>query len=341
MSAYVPPTESSPARQSQRFAVVIPVGPNVLDLARAAAVLHSVLRWEPNLPWCVIVDDAPSPRGLSDFASIPSTCRGATVISPRRGRGGSWRGGLTAGLLTALAWVHRETDADFVLKLDTDALAIAPFAQAIHALLAQRRDAGVIGSLGVSCHPEVRRGQNLLSEPKFLIWRRVLPPASLVEASRVTTIDVDGWGPFTVDQLRAFDRIRPRLEAAIRHGYATNEYCQGGAYVLSREFVVRMAAAGYLTEPEAWVPLHFGEDVTMAMHARAVGLQVCDCSKPGQPFGIQYRGLAYPPEELVARGYSLIHSLKNDPHHSEEAIRAFFRTRHPRCGELKAPFYVR
>ena len=47
----------------------------------------------------------------------------------------------------------------------------------------------------------------------------------------------------------------------------------------------------------------------------------------GEVFGVRYKGLPYEPVILVERGYSVIHSVKNDSRMTEEEIREFFRAR--------------
>ena len=313
-------------RRTHRFAAIVPVGRTAIDLCRGVAVIESLCRWEPaTLTWCVIVDDAPGERGIAVLANVPATCQTVTLLNPRRGSGGDWRGAVTAGLLAAFSWIDANTDADFALKIDTDALAIAPFADAIAAFLADSPGAGIIGALGVSCNPVYRAKQNLKREPDTLRARRLWPSASSVDTDYAQ--EFEDFGVVTRDHLLAFDRIRPIVDAAVAHGYATSEYCQGGAVAFSRTFIGRMSAAGYLSDPKPWIRLPFWGDLNIAMFVRAVDLHVEDCSQPGQPFGIQYLGLPYPPEELVARGYSLIHSVKNDRRFSETAIRHFFTQR--------------
>ena len=67
------------------------------------------------------------------------------------------------------------------------------------------------------------------------------------------------------------------------------------------------------------------EDVMMGMFTRTVGLECSDFSRPGEPFGSNWRGLAYSPREMLRRRYALIHSVKSDPRYSERALRRFFR----------------
>src|SRR5262245_28682559 len=118
----------SASSTSPRFAVVIPVGPERIDAWRAIQLLESVVQWEPGVAWCVIVDDGLEPRGISERPLFPDACRAVTIMNPRRGRGLGWSGGLVTGMLAALSWIHTHTDAEFALKLDTDALVIGPMA---------------------------------------------------------------------------------------------------------------------------------------------------------------------------------------------------------------------
>lgn len=318
---------------SHRFAAIVPVGPTSLDLWRAVQVVKSLLTWEPDLAWCLFVEDAPAPRGLSDLSLTAPTCQ--FVVLPNRWRecDGGWVGGLTAGILTALWWIHDHTDADFVLRIDADALAIAPFAEAIRAHLVSRPDAGVIGTVGLSCNPDVRSQQDLRKESKVLkaykSWP-ASPPADVLTSER--PLPIPGFAqPVTVPERRAFDRLRPHVADAIHGGFGDSAYCQGGACVIARLMIDRVTEAGYPTKADAWAALRVPDDVVLAMYARAVGLALGDCSGPGEPFGVQHRGLPYSPAELVARGHALIHSVKNDPVHSEAVIRQFFDTRAARA----------
>jgi hypothetical protein len=64
----------------------------------------------------------------------------------------------------------------------------------------------------------------------------------------------------------------------------------------------------------------------MGLYARAVGLDIADFNAAGEPFGIQFQGLPYSPDTMVARGYSLIHSVKDHGGVREEDTRRFFRS---------------
>ncbi|HEY2441098.1 MAG TPA: hypothetical protein VGI07_12755, partial [Solirubrobacteraceae bacterium] len=50
----------------------------------------------------------------------------------------------------------------------------------------------------------------------------------------------------------------------------------------------------------------------------------------GETFAVAWRGLPDTPEGLVTRGYSIIHSVKNDPRITESEIRRDFAARRAR-----------
>jgi hypothetical protein len=315
-------------RRRLRFAAIVPVGPDAIGLWRGIELIRSLLSWEPELGWCIVLDDAPRPRGLSELVGFPSTCRATTLLTPPMSAGESWIGRLTGGIIAALAWLQSNADADFVLRIDADALVIGPFARAVSTRLAATTDAGVIGTLGLSSHPAVRMRENHNVEPKLLKSARLLsesdrPPTECCSS----VLNVPGVGTFDANQRRAFEIIRPHIERAVSRGYRSNEFCQGGVNVISRLMVERLSERGYLSSADAWAALPFADDRVMAMYARAVDVQLCDYSAPGEPFGVQARGLPYAPDELLERGHSLIHSVRNDRRFDEMQIRDFFRHR--------------
>jgi hypothetical protein len=217
-----------------------------------------------------------------------------TLARPYRDRGEPLLGRLSAGILLALRAVHEAGSADFVLRLDTDALVIAPFAAAVSGFLQGHPRTGMLGTLGCTCRRD---------EPYYGCEARAVS-----------------------DVMLARDRhVRAHARRAIANGYVAKEYCQGGAYVLPSRTVERMARRGYLAAPEIWLDAPVPEDVMMGMYTRAVGLRSMDFSMPGQPFANHYRGLPYPPRELVRRGHAIVHSVKRDPDFSEAEIRRFFR----------------
>lgn len=330
-SAVHPDTTDATADPAERFAVVIPVGPRAEDLAGAFESVESLLFWEPRIAWCVFIEDRPEPTSLPTFiAARPrSKCKASAFKIPGQGGPSEWPARQSAGMLAALSWIQANTDAGVVFKLDTDALVIAPFAARIVQFLASRPDAGVIGVFDGSCNPAIQAFFRPNSEPHLLMLRRLLPiaPPPAADGSREPDARVAGLRPVAVELRRSFDVIRPHLDDAIGHGFALNRDCQGGSFAVTRLMVERMAAAGYLKQPEVWLDIPIGEDRVLAMYAHAVGLRLFECDA----FGVQFKALPYSPEELIARGYSVVHSVKNDRRYSEASVRQFFRERRTRA----------
>jgi hypothetical protein len=309
---------------ARTFAVVIPVGPSDIDLARGLALIASLVLYEPAIGWCVIADNASRSRGLEDLAILPRTCRAVTLVNPRHGCRDHWQAGLLYRLLLAFSWVQSNTDATFVLKIDTDALVVRPFATKLRALLASEPNIGLIGTIGLSCNEQVRVARPQRRTSRLLDLYRWLPRAPSGEHNDCEQLATTAYGQVSVQQLRAFDTIRPHVAAAMEQGYSSETFCQGGAYAMSRLMLDKMQAAGYLSQPEAWIEFPVGEDVVMGMYCRSVGLALRDFSRPNEPFGVQNNGLPYSPSELSARNYSIIHSVKNDPRYTEAHIREHF-----------------
>lgn len=308
----------------QRFAALIPVGPTAIEASRAAYLIRSILKWEPEVGWCVLVEDTPAPIGISALSGIPATCQIIELLNPRRGQGGDWRGAVATAKLIALRWVHENTDADFALKIDTDALVIRPFSGAVRHFLLSRPAAGLVGTVGYTCNREIK--QMFAEEPQLAKMCRLLPRAgcSIDVDAQPNFIFISNCGVFSHERRRVFDRVRPHIQTAIGRGYRSTEYVHGGASIVTRSMIEAMAVLGYLDSPETWISLPIGDEPVMAMYARALGMDICDYSDEGEPFGIQYIGLPYTLETIRARQHCLIHSIKNDRRYTEEQIRNYF-----------------
>jgi hypothetical protein len=314
------------------MAVLVPVGPSAEDEARLVDLLASVLAYAPEVSCCVLVDDALEPRDLRRARPAGWDAELVVVPHPRHGRTRALKGTHCAAVITGLQALHH-LGVDIAIKLDLDALVIAPFAPDVIACARAHPAAGVIGSLGETCDP---------SHP---LYRQCLQRSSRFRQAlgirRVVSLDEFGddearairprqaeWVAVTAEQYRAFDAVRPAIERAVDHGLATQRYCQGGAYAMTSALIRRMAERGYLGAAAHWLALpFFGEDEMLAMHAYAVELELVDCSSAGEPFGVAYEGLPFSPTDLVARRHAIIHSVKNDARGSEADIRSFFAER--------------
>ena len=180
-----------------------------------------------------------------------------------------------------------------MLKLDTDALVIAPFAQKIGAAFDANGDVGMLGAYDRSPSGEPR-DFSIHAKTMEAIYQQPSP-------------------------------VKEHIRAALQNGYRFGEHCLGGAYAVSDEFLKRMLAARYLDDPKIWLAIDSPEDVMIGMYTKAVGLRHMNFVAPGEVFGVRYRGLPDEPSKLLERGYSVIHSVKNDPRNSEQEIRQFFQ----------------
>lgn len=298
------------------FAVAVAVGPGPREVERLRDLADSIAFYEPSSAGTlVLVDDHATPRNLDRELALPPTLRAVSLHHPRHGATVKYRvgKGICSAIMLALGFAQRETDAEVVLKVDTDSLVIASFRERLSAAFAANASLAILGAYTRTPTGESRDWSHHVprveaaARPPFS-WRR---PIESMAARRAPSARM----------------IATLLAAARRHGYDTAEHCMGGGYAVSRTFLDRAAAAGHFDRPERWTGVDLPEDVVVALHARSLGMRLGNHVAPGETFGVRYVGLPMPPARLVESGYAVIHAVKNDPALSEDAIRAFFRER--------------
>ena len=280
------------------FACAIAVGPDPKEIDRTADLIESIRAYEAG-PWTVVmVDDAPTDRSLATKFKIPANCKAVSVPHPKRDQPIDYKRGkgICSAILAAFSWIARNAgDARFTLKLDTDALIIAPFAQKIASTFEANPDVGMLGAYDRSPGGEPRD----FSMHAKTVQGIYEPPSP----------------------------VHDHIGAALKNGYRFGEHCLGGAYAVANELLSRMLAKGYLDDPKIWLTIDCPEDVMIGMYTKSVGLRHMNSVAPGEVFGVRYKGLPDEPKNLVNNGYSVIHSVKNDPRMSEEKVREFFQKR--------------
>ncbi|MCS7034141.1 MAG: hypothetical protein NZ561_09115 [Phycisphaerae bacterium] len=300
-----------------RFAVLVCVGPKNEELDRVADLLDSVASFESGPAYFVMVDDGRGDRRLVQRFRFPMNLSPVSLVLDRSGTRGRYllAKGICGAVLTGLDWIARHAeDARFVVKLDTDALVIAPFARRIMEFFSGAADVGMIGAFDRTPNGTSRD----FSRNAGIMRRLHRPPVEFRSPGALVR-----WlserllgGPNA--------QIVKHISLAVRQGYCYGEHCLGGAYALSQEVLRRMLKGGMLDVASRWMAIDCPEDVMMGMYVRAVGLRLANCVDENQVFGIRHEGLPFPPRELLSKGYSIIHSIKNDRSCSEQEVRDFF-----------------
>jgi hypothetical protein len=299
------------------FSVLIPIGGGSSEIDRLRDLLDSLFHYEPHVSEIVIVDDIMPARKFSELNLAPG-CRLVVLPNPRRGTGNGWLGGLAAAVIEGNNWLEKNSRCDFVLKLDTDALVIAPFAAKVIAAFAAKPRAFLLGS-------STKTPNRIYDLPEDF------PTApALVKLQRPLTVWRRTYRLWPRLQCILFRRDRQRralIQAAVRNGYRLGLHCQGGAYALSRHGLTQIKASGALSDPMLWIWTPCSEDIVMTVSAYACGGTAGDLNGDGEPFGTLAHGLPDTPERLVERGFSIIHSVKDFEDSKEKETREFFRQR--------------
>lgn len=276
-------------------AVLIPAGPGATERGRVLDLLDALTAHEPRLlRHLVVVDD----DARTDW---PRTLD--VIANPRAGRGIGTLGGTVAASLAGLAHLHRRAPGAWVLRLDADALVVGPVVERVEA--AWRPGDGILGSCSRTCNGERRdvsgwRREVRRHERAVWAWRR--PPRR------------PGW-------IRPADPlVRGVLREARAAGYAPGEHCIAAGCAISAPLVAALAGRGWLDRPERWLATRLGDDIVLGAMSRACGLALRDLHPV---FGVKHVGLADTPAGLLARGFGVVHSTKNDAV-PEAEIRAFF-----------------
>jgi hypothetical protein len=299
--------------------ILIPVGPGEREPDRAREALESVLAHEPDVGAVVLVDDGPHERDLVALC-VPDGVRASSLRNPRGGRGEGVYGAVCVATTLGLEWLHTNGGARLVLRLDSDALAIAPFVAAIERRLEADPTIGIVGSYDFA---PTRMPRDFSAWDKTIrklerpVWVYRRPPHG------VRRIHVATPGSRAA-------AVREQLRAARVHGYTSGEHCLAAACVMTRHLVDRIAAAGYLDDPLTWLDTWISDDIMLGIQTRAVGLTLAGMTDDGEPFGVAQLSLAGPPDWLESQGYSLIHPVKDRSGPGDEvAVREYFRSRRP------------
>jgi hypothetical protein len=303
------------------YSVIVCVGPGEKELFRLKELLGSLILHEPDpLEQLIVVDDVAEPRGLAEtvFELIPAA-QCSVLRNPRNSQGDPWRGGLTANTLLAfgegLASTRRS---GYFLRLDPDSLIIAPFHTRISEFFAKHPRCGVVGS----CYRTDLRGQPTARstwEPRL----RKLHRWVRMRRNPFWHVEHALFGPRR--------EVRKIISAALSasktgkvQGYRLGSNAQGGGFAIRRELLSDLLSREWLNG-WTWIDSEIADDPALSLLATAAGWEVEDFNRPGEVFGVQYKGLSGTPEDLVAARYSIVHSLKCPSWENELQLRESFK----------------
>jgi hypothetical protein len=137
-----------------RIGVVMPVGPHAADVEACRDTLRSIVAWEPAVETVAFVDDGPPARDLVAAVSVENL-RLVALPHPLADTEASVSQRIAAAVLAGLGWLAEHTMADVMMKIDTDALAIAPSPTSWRRRWPTRA-LELVGSYGRSCTGETR-----------------------------------------------------------------------------------------------------------------------------------------------------------------------------------------
>ncbi len=220
---------------------------------------------------------------------------------------------------TYAAWTQlRERDYEFVLKLDTDALVINPFVERIGRFFAAYPRAGLIGT-----HIHFPSGE--LRPGNFTMGQHV---AQCAQPNPAPDLVPQGANKAFRKRIAATQGERVELlQAARQHGHFGSQHVQGGGYAVSAALLGELRKRQWPRSVDMFNATGIGEDVASALLCKAAGFELMDCNHPGEVFGVWFQELRLSPDELVARDYAIIHSIKDFPGQSEQDVRAWFSRR--------------
>ena len=291
--------------------ILIPAGPGEAEIARVTDLLDACAAYTDLPLSVVIINDRNDPAALEAAGrahGIPTTA----IPNARQGRGEWWLGGLDMAMIDALLWIARHRPCVGVLRLDSDALVINPYASHIAQIFARDPLIGIAGNYDSHDGLPVPPGHIMTTR---LYWR-----SKLVSHDReLKRIIFSFWGWRR--------RFRLLIHRAQSNGYVLGHWCHGGAYALSPAFLHRLAADPFFARPRDFLRYDMAEDVVIALAVHALGLKIHFTSGPARLFASKWKGLFAAPEALAAAGHGLIHSIKEHGDLKEPAIRAFFQTR--------------
>jgi hypothetical protein len=284
-------------KQKVKLIIVMTVGPlgSSYTMEDLIDTLHSIVEYtSPDRR--IIIQDNSSPVHMGE--KISAMFPELTIIRSPENYG--LYGGLYKAESLAFLCAHSMFDYQVLVRMDIDALVIAPGIE---------DDAAQYFAL----HPQVGILGNIQWQGEGTDW------------PRQQQLRQSGWLGFLRDSRR--HRILNNLMvSAERGGWRPGQAVIGGAAIFNPLFINKLVREGLLLREEIR-RLKLQEDHIFSLLCYAVGMELGDFHTGDKPMSISWRGLEVAPEELLKRNKKLIHSTRFWKDMREDAIRRFFRER--------------
>lgn len=304
--------------------VAIPLAPGQADIERTSEILESIKVYESLVTDVILLDDGPEDRKLEGRFTPPPGVK-IHSLRPKRGSNADGkRGGLCHNIIQMFAYALRQTQADMVLRMDTDAAIVGPFVERAASELARAGSkAGLLGCCRYGPDNETRS-----LEPWNHVFRSLSKPVGISWRSP----RVGNFSPFVNVALTGGRRvIQRRIRDALNNGYRLGESPMGGAYLVTRAMLIKWEQIGILDEGWIWEPTVVSEDAMAAVYTHASGFEMADSYRPrtrpgeGDIFAVMWKGLHDHPRRAAKSGYVILHSIKKFNFMTEQEIHVELR----------------
>lgn len=114
------------------------------------------------------------------------------------------------------------------------------------------------------------------------------------------------------------------LEPAVANGYELGENVNGPGATLSRRACEALASHPLFGDA-SFRPTKLGDDHLNSLLLCAIGFKLGDFASGDLPLGVWLRNIEWSPEELVARGKCIVHSVRGYGKEDEAQVRARFK----------------
>lgn len=276
-----------------RIGVIIPAGPRDDVVDTLASVVHYS---DPSRKILVIDDTGFLHLKMDELRQLSPDI--AIMPAPEAPPG--TLGGLWIKVAAGYRWMLERYEPQIVLRLDADAL--------------------IIGS-GLEKRAEEEFARN--------------PSIGILGACRIGPDGGRRDSAWAARRLRRdtgiFGLLHPQCRTAVRYfrdlahqnGYVSGEAALGGAIIHPYDAVRNLYDRGWLDQPRL-AASSLCDDHILSMLIMAAGYELEEFSRPGDPMALKQRGLPAHPEELLATGKLVTHSVRYWQDLKEKEVRDIF-----------------